>query len=381
MQNASKEIRIDIDFRTKLVKTVLDKFQTLPRKLKPNANEWTVLSGVVLSSHQRSKLKLLCICCGTKCLPQDKADSTGLKLLDCHAEVLCRRSIVYILLQQIKLYKEKNNEKNMFIQENIEINELFSLKDGYELHLVCSELPCGEVSEKVGNRFTSARKVGSNGMYLKGGRSDLPVEKLSKCKSCWNKLKLWDAVGLQGALLADRFTHQIKFSSITSFQENFVVNDEEICFNFPKFSCISFAGMECGFYFHRPGSPSHRKVSGKSPAGKAIVWISNDFVSTDVFEVIIGKTGLYQQRKRKRDGEVANIDPKAASLLSKLSISNLFIEVFCKCEYRKQAYISCKGSCVEYRNQKLSYLKQQELEADWIDKSKQSNNYFFLQQS
>lgn len=91
-----------------------------------------------------------------KCLPQNKvSQAQGLILHDWHAEVLAIRSFNFFLLEQCRtlaLSKEHSSEF-LRIRSPEEITEShyqpFAIKDDIELHMYCSEAPCGDASMEL----------------------------------------------------------------------------------------------------------------------------------------------------------------------------------------------------------------------------------------
>ena len=66
-------------------------------------SSWTVLAAIVLEKEcpreNDPKFKVLSLATGTRCLGKSKIDSDGFMLVDCHAEILAKRSLQRILLK------------------------------------------------------------------------------------------------------------------------------------------------------------------------------------------------------------------------------------------------------------------------------------------
>lgn len=82
------------DFADRVAGLCLEKFRGLPGKGKPIAGkEWTLLSGVVQRQQSRcggtdeSRLKVVSLATGTKCLGANKLCAKGTVVNDSHAEV------------------------------------------------------------------------------------------------------------------------------------------------------------------------------------------------------------------------------------------------------------------------------------------------------
>lgn len=127
-----------------IAKLCLDTYYSLKKTGKPTEKEWTVLSGIVLQKND-TKLKLISLCTGTKCLSGIELKKTclskrGIKLSDSHAEILTRRAFLrYIYYELDKLLNYKDSE--VFYKNGDQIN----LKD-VSFYFYSSQTPCGDCS-------------------------------------------------------------------------------------------------------------------------------------------------------------------------------------------------------------------------------------------
>lgn len=125
----------------------LEKYNLLKKTGKPNAREWTVLSGIVVRNTDGS-FSLVALATGTKCLGDSELikDSTreeaGSRLSDSHAEVLARRAFLRYLYDQVDLTLS-GSESAIFsrnAEKKIELNSRVSF------HFFSSQAPCGDCS-------------------------------------------------------------------------------------------------------------------------------------------------------------------------------------------------------------------------------------------
>jgi tRNA-specific adenosine deaminase 1 len=192
--------------------------------------------------------KLITVCTGVKCLPDKTIEKDANALIhDSHAEVLCRRALVFYLLNEIK----KDHSDIIEITSNSK-----RISKDVEFVMYISHMPCGDASmhlyldEREKNLIDSIpvkrRKVkgvdegkeegkereeeeGKEGkereeegkeegeeegkglvqrgrenvmvggvLRTKPGRRDSPP---TSCLSCADKIALWNTIGWQGALL------------------------------------------------------------------------------------------------------------------------------------------------------------------------------------
>lgn len=124
----------------------MEKYDSLKEAGKPNAREWTVLSGIVVKNADGS-LSLVALATGTKCLGDSKLiessrEEAGSRLSDSHAEVLARRAFIRYLYEQIDLTLS-GSQSAIFSQNDenkIELNSRVSF------HFFSSQTPCGDCS-------------------------------------------------------------------------------------------------------------------------------------------------------------------------------------------------------------------------------------------
>lgn len=124
----------------------MEKYNFLKEASKPNAREWTILSGIVVKTAD-GLLSLVALATGTKCLGNSELikstrEETGSRLSDSHAEVLARRAFIRYLYDQIDLTLS-GSESAIFSRSNenkIELNNKVSF------HFFSSQTPCGDCS-------------------------------------------------------------------------------------------------------------------------------------------------------------------------------------------------------------------------------------------
>ncbi|TVY25543.1 tRNA-specific adenosine deaminase [Lachnellula hyalina] len=138
---------------------VLKQFDSWEKKRKPLARpngvrEWVPLSGIVAQG--TNGFTCLAAATGMKCLPQKSVpQAQGVVLHDWHAEVLAIRSFNRFLLEEcnsLALSKKKSSEyvrvRDEFERTDSQFQP-FALKDGINLHMYCSEAPCGDASMEL----------------------------------------------------------------------------------------------------------------------------------------------------------------------------------------------------------------------------------------
>ncbi|XP_059612062.1 tRNA-specific adenosine deaminase 1 [Phlebotomus argentipes] len=210
--------------------------RNLPKGGKPvSEREWTVLSAIV--QEMDSKLDVVSMGTGTKCLGADQMSESGDVLNDSHAEIVTRRAFLRYLMEQMVLAREK--KRSIFAIDGE--SGKFSLQTECKFHFFTTHSPCGDASifprnpatveenvedEPAAKRarlpednFTGGKLIGqSTGDLMdqtvgcvrtKPGRG---VATLSA--SCSDKMARWCVMGLQGGLLMNVLTSPIYLSSV-----------------------------------------------------------------------------------------------------------------------------------------------------------------------
>ncbi|KUJ23385.1 uncharacterized protein LY89DRAFT_728138 [Mollisia scopiformis] len=157
------------NFGDGIAKAVLENFETWERKRKPldrssqkdeglsektKPREWVPLSGIV--AQRNDKISCVAAATGMKCLPKDKVSKAqGIVVHDWHAEILTIRSLNRFLLEEcldLALSRKAFSEYVRFRsdEEKTETHfQPFALQDGTQLHMYCSEAPCGDASMEI----------------------------------------------------------------------------------------------------------------------------------------------------------------------------------------------------------------------------------------
>ena len=101
----------------------IEQYHKLPKKGKPNENEWTILASVVQTTQDLTlskgfQTKVVSIGTGTKCLNRTQLRKEGDLVIDSHAEIIAKRAFqrfVSIFVSMIiSFQKSTKNTKQDF---------------------------------------------------------------------------------------------------------------------------------------------------------------------------------------------------------------------------------------------------------------------------
>lgn len=350
----------------RVAQAVIEGFDALPGRGKPQGRAWTVLAGLVVE-RESSELTLLALATGTRCVGiEAMAAGRGQVVHDCHAEVLCRRAFQRYLLQELS-GGPAGPAGAILEAVRPRPSPTWRLRPGVRLHFYVSALPCGECAlvpisssdqgtlarkwlrkeqgEVVSDRNrTGARpietmpadpKADGAGFHRFGvlrykcGRSDTRPENRNVSFSCSEKVCRWNHTGWQGSLLARLIEEPILMSSIVIggplFEEGFV---RHVLYGRAEAeangSCPEFKHTLVPFSCSREaleGPESARAWTKVSTAGLCLVWtkshspddetagalsaMSSRSISRGVegfYDVIIGHTGQRQGLRVDKKG-------------------------------------------------------------------------------
>lgn len=152
----------------RVARAVLDQYAGLPRNGKPGPGEWTILAGIVASRETEGggelELAVVSLGTGSKCLGPSKMKQGGRLINDSHGEVLARRGLVSLLLDELKQLLpvgeaagrnhaaeggddcSQQPDGGSFLLEVPVGEKRGVLKRGVSLHMYTSQAPCGDAS-------------------------------------------------------------------------------------------------------------------------------------------------------------------------------------------------------------------------------------------
>ncbi|KAG5654665.1 hypothetical protein H0H81_009914 [Sphagnurus paluster] len=113
---------------------------------KPPPAQYTVAAAFFLVSPFSPSLKVISLATGTKCLPTSRYPLKGEALHDSHAEVVARRGAIRWFLEEIGRCEAPSGYVSSWIKRDNEKAERYGLREGVQVSLYVSTVPCGDAS-------------------------------------------------------------------------------------------------------------------------------------------------------------------------------------------------------------------------------------------
>lgn len=126
---------LEVDHLVTQVHTVYSKC-----KFKPsNDRQFTILASFVLHA-LNSKIEVISVATGSKCLPESQLPLLGNAIHDSHAEILSRRGAVRWFYEELSRCNSRQPKESIWIDRGSD--EKWRLKPGVRLVLYISGIPC-----------------------------------------------------------------------------------------------------------------------------------------------------------------------------------------------------------------------------------------------
>jgi tRNA-specific adenosine deaminase 1 len=145
-------------------------YASLPRKGKPAAHEYTIMSAVVATGGGGAAPRVVSLATGTKCVGARGVRRDGLALLDCHAEVLALRGLRRSLLLEVAAHAARCGARGgacALLGSDALLRHdgagAFALRDGIALHLYISDSPCGDATRYADGGASMDMGMGGGG--------------------------------------------------------------------------------------------------------------------------------------------------------------------------------------------------------------------------
>ncbi|KAJ6627451.1 adenosine deaminase/editase [Mycena sp. CBHHK59/15] len=365
-------------------------------RFQPPAQQYTILASLVLAE-THGQYKILSVATGTKCLPTNKLPSGGESVHDSHAEVLARRGAMRWFLEEVGRCCGSANTPFQSDWIFLGTNGRYTLKDGAQLVLFISTVPCGDASMRFlassqdeqmaalkdstiyppADPNSAARGRDNYSLWgvlrTKPGRADSPP---TTSMSCSDKIAAWNFLGIQGALgsrfLRPLYISRVIIGEVPADMQNVVREDCERAL-WGRLGSIPDSG---DYALHRPmiqftSVPFvHSRTTIASTAlqvggscNDSLWWIAD---SAWPHEVLInglkrGVSPKHRHREKSRQGW-----PQAC----KISLLQLYHETLHLCglppEPDGATYLSVKQSMMDYQVAKLSLLGEGASFCGWI---------------
>ena len=314
-----------------------------------------VVAAFILYSQMAKSCQIVGLASGSKIITSEHQMDDGTVLIDCHAEVLARRTFLHFLYSQIQVRESEFLESSE--------DGLLQLKADIKVILYISKPPCGDGTvftrtasrgrfvdradnhERRLNRYgADSRDVGSLRKKVERGEGqilgNIPDGRFM-VNCCSDKILKWNCVGLQGALLS-QLLKPVYLSAV-------VIGDRElfhhghitraICCRLPDFVSVHpslhVVSEDC--------THNMRSAHTDNTSETSLNWI----IGMNEAEVVIPIKGLQKNDRPSR--------------LCKKSLFSQFKQAYKRCHgnFRPdmETYIETKMMAKQYQSNKLTFYK------------------------
>lgn len=132
----------------RMAASAMMKLQDLQRNVNVDISTYKVLAAFIVMYDPQHPGEVVALATGDGCVRGDRLVGDGRTVIDCHAEVIARRSLVKWFCKQLSdaiasLKSDRPNNSVFTLNEN---GEKFKLKDTVSLHMYINTAPCGDAS-------------------------------------------------------------------------------------------------------------------------------------------------------------------------------------------------------------------------------------------
>ena len=201
-----------------------EKFTQLAAHMDNACTLGKMIAGVVTEREAEGEMVVVALGAGHKTLVKKNMKKDGSVVVDSHAEVAARRSLLRYLYNQLELCAQGKERESIMCKLP---GGRYKVKNSISLHMYISTPPCGDAREFLPNRecgvavrdrHPNRQSRGKARAKIDCGDGSVLVKNYPSgerlvAMSCSDKLARWNVLGVQGALLS-LLMEPVYFSSL-----------------------------------------------------------------------------------------------------------------------------------------------------------------------
>ena len=271
------------------------------------------IAGVVMEREEEGEMVVVALGAGHKTVVKKNMRKDGSVVIDSHAEIAARRSLVRYFYDELELCAGRRERESIFEcrSRSSSSEGKYKLKRGITFHMYISTPPCGDAREFLPNRecgvavrdrHPNRQSRGKARAKIDCGDGSVLVQNYPDgerlvAMSCSDKLARWNVLGVQGAILS-LFIKPVYFTSIVVGSDLF---DWDHLHRAQHTRISSITGLPPHYRIAHPrlcSTSVEHLYSSKKSSRYSLNWSGMDGKQTEILECTTGRQRLPRDLSR-----------------------------------------------------------------------------------